>query len=395
MPSLFFNLLLVELQIEVLYVWLNGGRNGDSLLLALSSMDVACSTSTQAAFRSLASQLPPFGDKMFEIGWNSRQMEKHIAGCMLWLSSRKVPLNTLILGWPYSSNRNCGLEQLNQQGPPALTLPHVTTVDWRQSDGVSNQTAKNVLRCCPNLTALRFERFITFTPSIIAQLPKLTSLIVTCTVCNEQSFDALKLIGPRLRELRLQNMLSENLAKLIANCQELRTLKVSVNVATLPLLFQLLQSLQHLRALVLLNPAGMGFTDSQIAEIISMPRIMRLAVHDQIPVSRDCASFASMLELRPDLEFLYVGRCKYNAIDKTMLLSTNSLDAAVMTRIIKVCPSVDVLRLIGACVESEVAAVIAAGWSHLRSLCIGLPQSSALELIQQNCGPMLPLVTSL
>src|SRR5689334_6501687 len=92
MMSSFFSLLPTDLQIHILDTWLNGPKWESSLLRVLVSLDIACSKVDQDAFRFLVSILPPFGE------YNPREnIPRLTINYLQWLSSRKVPINSLML----------------------------------------------------------------------------------------------------------------------------------------------------------------------------------------------------------------------------------------------------------------------------------------------------------
>lgn len=57
--SHFFDLLSTDLQIHVLFVWLNDDGMVRDLLGALSALDIACAPSYQTSWRDLLSRIPP------------------------------------------------------------------------------------------------------------------------------------------------------------------------------------------------------------------------------------------------------------------------------------------------------------------------------------------------
>lgn len=261
--SLFFRLLPTDLQIDILSTWLDNKDNGYSLLRVLSALDVACSKADRTTFRSLTSELPPFG----EYAYTPNNVVMHVANFLEWLLSRKVRVKVLLLS----------LSMSKATTPVILhesTLPHVEVVYWKGYGQFPNPLVESVLRLCPGITtvdcwslpqAFGVKTFVT-------QAPQLTSLTLSGHY-SDWPLDSLRLVGPQLRELKMKTSLFRNLLSFLANnsCPCLQVLHIKTDTTAMIMLA--LKGLKHLRDFYLnveqLMSAG------EVQEIVSMPQFQR------------------------------------------------------------------------------------------------------------------------
>lgn len=384
-----FFLLPTDLQIHVLHDWLSlSADNGLSLLSVLSSLDMACGRSDQPAFRSLVSQLPAFGAYHHE-AWLEYRNSKLVSNCCLWgkmhwLSSRKVPVQSLMSG-----PAGFRIERLTTPKMVISRLPTVETVLWPYDEIVL------IVDLCPNLTSLTLDRSIDLAPSIIALLPKLTAVIMPGHA-NLQSISFLDCIGNQLLKLHVRDcVLGSELAAQIGNtCPNLQQLAVTVH--EIGELLMVLRSCTYLHDLKLLVKS---LDISALKQILgddhhgSKQQVKRLKVSttEHFGDGPNAETFATMLVFRPDIAYLQVGpECKYNAVESKLsvrLLDEDDRDEKrLFRRILAVCFSVTCVET-GYISEDSASAIVETCAGRLEVL--KLEDLRHLNIVLDSCGPTM------
>lgn len=366
--SLFFSLLPSDLQIDILFVWLNHKDCGWSLVRALSSLDIACSKACQRPWRWLLTQLPPFGE--FSSSMSITEV-KLVSEYVQWLHSRQVAVKSLQLA----------LSAIG--GMPTLLLPSVEIISWRLC-AASTEYLESVLLCCPNVTSVHttMVQLEAFTPATAAVLTKLKAL--TISIYSDISVNCLSMVGPRLTELRLENcsLDTRQLAELISqHCPLLQVLRLRHEVfADLLLVFAACSLLEEL-----ILP-GKALNEEEVAVIIaSLPHITRITVN---ALSQHASSiFASMLELCPNILLLSIGRCKWSQEEGILELANgNLLDLAIITRIFDICTSVSALLISSHLYDGLAELIVQRLGSGLQSLSVVALESNPLNIVIQGCS---------
>lgn len=149
MTSLFFSLLPVDVQIDILITWINHSDCGCGLLRVLSALDSVCSKADRQAFLTLVNQLPSFGKHQPKSTDNSSW--KYDPSFMQWLSTRKVPLRCLMLrNSEQSEAAQCATE-------PLPLLPSIEVVFWTDKHAADKYQLVSIMQSCPNVTKLHID----------------------------------------------------------------------------------------------------------------------------------------------------------------------------------------------------------------------------------------------
>lgn len=304
MMSPFFRLLPADLQIDILYVWLNSKDSGKGLLRVLSAIDMACcSKAVRKPFLWLIAQIPAFGELT---PVESVSSVIHIFPFVQWLDSRKVVLKVLAL----NGRQSGGTDLFQGNEGHAISFPAVEHIHWVES-GIYGQTLEGVLRCCPNLTSIVCERFqrydVTNTDLVEKYVPYLRD--VTVLGCLMVSVD--HVCCPQLRVLRLKGYLVSSFADAaIAGCPLLETLEVMVDTRSFNSVSGIVRACPLLRELILHGDGRGESIEVQILQIATHKQIQRLAflfLNDFLAYGRQYdETFVRILELRPDIEHLQV-----------------------------------------------------------------------------------------
>lgn len=393
MSSLLFDLLSTDLQIHVLFVWLNNEGTGCDLMRTLSALDIACAMSCQRSCRDLLSHIPPFGG--FSPAMWPKEGTTYIRSYMLWLCSRRVAVRSLVL-------RANSVEALTDilHGPDLqMVLPLVEVISIDGGFDVlklnGSRLVQAVSRCCPNATSLLSLSTLPFTDAIMSALPKLKVLTINSSSYIETFPTPLKTFPPQLQELRLCiQQLAVRTATLLAKyCPLLRVLEVDLPTSFWTLL-QLLDACKHLQDLKLRG----YITEANLTQILVKPQVRRLraglggGTNNKV---KECTVFANLLELRPDIEELQFHHCKYHA-HKRAVSSTASFNITEedLSRILAGCNPLDSLALQHADFQEGFAEVISRMCcGRLTALAVTMRRRATrpLEIVLQNC----PLLTSL
>lgn len=127
-------------------------------------------------------------------------------------------------------------------------------------------------------------------------------------------------------------------------------------------------------------------SEDQLAVLLRVQRLRRFsAVHSSCGKNRQI--FASLLELRPDMELLGIGSGRFDRSKSALVFSTRFAELDAVKRICDICHSVDNLQLTGTPPTEEVAAIIKEGSGGcLSSLLIWPNVSRSLEIMLHDCG---------
>lgn len=393
--SLFLRLLPADLHKDILYVWLNDRYSGACLIRVLASLDVAC---PRRAVRGLISGLPPFGESSGP--WKSNILGSNVLRFMRWLHSRKVPLRTLMI----TGIHDGVLEVLDREPFPDLHLPFVDTIYWSGSYSISSVgLGAAVLRYCPNLTAVDNQFSVNFPECSHAETPKLKTLTISGPYRAALSLP--RLCGPQLRELRLRNCglkeldiilevigQSNDLARggvesISRVCPLLEVFETKLSQDKFPNLLRLLQSLKHLREVILevdkLNHA-------HCIEICEMTNIKRFTAISYSP-NKHAVIFVALLEQRPDLEYLNICGYAYDSLDGILEMAAGFMNVAFLKGLLNRCTDVRELRIktFTGWTRDAVELIGEKLAGRLSSLTIGGVHSFSLEIMLTSCGPSL------
>lgn len=337
MGSLFFDLLHVDLQIDILHSWFDANDYMQGLIRVLSALDIACSKVDRDACLHLINQLPPFGETAF---FECRN--QHGVNFIRWLSSRSVPLRSLRLTSQLLAGRSADF---------ASTLPHVEAMFWSALRSVPDEWFEPILRSCPNLTTVG---------------------------CSANSLPmAVNVAGPQLRALRVttRENLGEQLSHL-AQCSQLQALDVLAAMDTM----QVVQACNHLKEIHF-----SAFVENAVLfQIIAIPQIMRLTA----PVAKvDCLTALAIIESRPDLELLHVQALHFSAAGILPSLFGCKRDPA---QLLNYRPESGFLKIQGKYLSEVVVEKIAEQLSgRFKSLTIHGGALEALEIAVRRCAPLL------
>lgn len=320
--SAFLSLLPTDLQIEILYAWISRGDCGNSLLLALSALDMAFSPSDQPGFHFLISQLPPFGEH--RSAFNEKKTIVHaLLGFMAWLASRKVALRSLRI-------RTFRFEDANTEATcrglrsSQLLLPAIEHISWAGSASAASELMRAVLLVCPNLTSLEAEDFIAITPSVAATLPKLTYLTITK---NEwwPFVESIAAIGHQLLELRVPAVqLEVELVEAInKHCLLLQSLEATVMFADD--VDDLLVDSKCFREFIITGPNLFLDEYKQLVLSQQLPTRFGAISLTESTAQLACELIADTLRLQK-FKYLEIAGCKYSATEHLLSLNSQWLD---------------------------------------------------------------------
>lgn len=389
--SLFLRILPADLHKDILYVWLNDRYSGACLIRVLSSLDIAC---PRRLGRSLISGLPPFGESYDP--WKSNIAGRNMLRFMRWLDSRKVPLRTLML----TGIDDGVLEVLDREPFPDLHLPSVDTIYWSGSYSIfSVGLGAAVLRYCPNLTAVDNQFSVNFPECSHVGSPKMELLTISGPYRAALSLP--QLCGPQLRELRMRNcglkeldavlevigQSNEVVESIGRACPLLEVFETKLSQDKFPLFLRLLQLLKHLREVILevdkLNHA-------HCTEICEMANIKRFTAISYSP-NKHAVIFATLLEQRPDLEYLNICGYAYDSLEGILEMAAGFMNVAFLEGLLNRCTDVRELRIktFTGWTRDAVELIGDKLAGRLSSLTIGGGHSFSLELMLTSCGPSL------
>lgn len=389
--SLFLRLLPSDVQIHVLHEWISNEDTRRPLLLTLSSLDVACTNrSDQKWIRTLIGLLPPFEESTQAL-WH--KADRNMSAAMMvaflcWLRSRNAhPRTLLLLG---SRADLDAADELEFQ----TSVPSVESIYWRKPH---HQIARLVLWSCPNLTALDMHEVVDLPASITVLLPKLRDVTMRTMPLRSSYPPQLELverIGHQLHSLSLPDAaLSPQLAsQIVCRCVNLRQLSVSGREG-LQFFLDLLQSCKQLEDLKLCATAALSI--DELAQIMAKKQIKRLHVSSCTLYE---TVFATVLELRPDLDLLTVGKNSFVRQDRLLRWKDGEVvDLNLLKRILNVCSPLDAFAMwdMREDVECLLAERLAAGRlkslqliTSTRRLFPNLRSGTFIKLIS-NCGHSL------
>lgn len=326
---LFFSLLPTDLQRDVLFVWLYADDSGCSLLKVLAALDMVCSQSDRPSLHFLMDQLPAFGDYtsgyaysdgtdhtdecLFTFPCAFKRAVQHKAQCLQWLASRRVPVKTLLL----TGSKVEGLEDLE----PTLTVPSVETLLWKDNYDASLTPVhlSAVLRCLPNLTAIRQASYVTVDATLTPKLevlsfnhfsPRMPPFIGSC---------------PQLRELRINfvTLTAELANQLVDSCPNLQLLEVSIRkeegwVRDIDILLKLVPRLLKLEELYV-----HGLHAIRVRQFVAFSNIKRFSFAEcqaDYYLGDAVSMITNILRRRPDLECLTVYFFAYSRVKRLLEL---------------------------------------------------------------------------
>lgn len=336
--SLFFRLLPSDLQIHVLSDWICRPDMTRTLLLALSTLDIACTNGPdQRCFRALAEMLPPFGDQRSLSGGDVKiAFITSPVACLCWLANRKIRLRAVaFLG--------ADAVQPLKRPPDIGEQPHnaeVETILWRMPHP---PLMEKVLRSCPNLTSLDLDEFVDLFESVTIHLPKLKEVRMNVK-CRPQKVEFLERIGHQLQKLMLPNwgLNPELVAQIGRHCINLRHLTASGSNCASTVLF-LLQSCTLLEDLKFTFDS---LSADALAQILATKQVKRFDSSDYY--KHGFPEFTSLLELRPDIEHLTIDKCTYSHdAHHSCLRLTDAilLDGVLLSRVFDAIKYVDSLAM--------------------------------------------------
>lgn len=320
MMSSFFGLLPADLQVEVLFVWLNSTIDDvRSLLRAMSALDIACSKTLQPLFRGMIRQLPPLGDKCA----NSSQKSSALSSYIRWLDSRSVSVQSLHL-----SGASAFTDDTHDHSSQELSLSSIRHLHWREVCHVSSIDAQQVLRALPNLTAIHCDAFPAFVDVIAELTPKLT--IFSRNEKSNNCPSSMTTICSQLLELRLPACaLNDQLADIICTtCSKLQLLACSatpVHEHSTRDLEQIGDTCGNLTTLILHFSSLYDRPAQELCLAAAvLPRIKILHIHrsDSASSRTSWLVFASIVKLRRDFDCLQVAQLKLSPAEGILNLSS-------------------------------------------------------------------------
>lgn len=360
--SPFFTLLPADLQLDILFVWLQHNDGGNGLLRVLSAIDMACcSRSIRKPFLWLIAQIPAFGELTSANGGGT----KFIATFLLWLSSRKVALMAVQLE-DCITDHHCPVEAV---------LPFVEHIYWTQLIA-SGRRLEEVLLCCPNVLSIECKYFLDlpaeFMKEYVTNLKEVT--VHGHRLYLSGFFGCHHLRVLRLEEYSLSLVLGIGIP---AICPLLETIQATIDTTGLAGIVETIQSCAFLRELILHGCWRCGWDADGVVCILAFQQIKRLTLGD-FDTRRSRQNeilFADMLELRPDLEVLQIDGYRFSSDGHLCITGTES-NITVLTKVFNNCSSIGQLTL-DIDLTSNIAELIAAhdNKSRLRSLTAWCPSN--------------------
>lgn len=331
MTASFWYILPTDIHICILLSWLCNEHDDGSLLMALSSLDIACcNRALRQPFLDLASCL------IFPVHSFRNDCEvtvDDVQGLMTWLSSRRVALRSLFL--------NSSAQQQFTATPRTISSVCIG------SEGLD--TARQVLLACgPGLTSIRCSQRMTpntnLTPlwdtlasNHFHQLERLVAPLIG--VNSAMLVSVLTSNGQRLRELQLTNMpASDAILAAIAQCKQLDTLSVCVCGSQMDGIAGILHACCQLRKLVLESYAG----DSK-EELLGMLQVGKHLKEFHVTVAHgdmqaiSCHVFSQLLAEHPWLDALGFQFYGYASSTRYLQLCCLDLDQDHLVRILSHC----------------------------------------------------------